>query len=52
MATHQSNNIDWDQLDTWVVAEGVTNAREVIEFYRARSAISPRRPYFGNKKVN
>jgi len=35
VATHQSNNIDWDQIDTWVVAEGVTNAREVIEFYRA-----------------
>ncbi len=35
VATHQSENIDWDQIDTWVVAEGVTNAREVIEFYRA-----------------
>jgi len=34
VATHQSNNIDWNQLDTWVVAEGITNAREVIEFYR------------------
>ena len=35
VATHQSENIDWEQIDTWVVAEGVTNAREVIEFYRA-----------------
>jgi hypothetical protein len=35
VATHQSNNIDWDQIDAWVVAEGVANAREVIEFYRA-----------------
>jgi len=35
VATHQIENIDWDQIDSWVVAEGVTNAREVIEFYRA-----------------
>ena len=35
VATHQSENIDWDQIDTWVVAEGVTDAREVIDFYRA-----------------
>lgn len=35
VATHQSDNIDWDEIDTWVVAEGVTNAREVVEFYRA-----------------
>ena len=35
VATHQSNNIDWDEIDTWVVAEGISNAREVIEFYRA-----------------
>jgi len=34
-ATHQSNNIDWNQIDAWVVAEGITNEREVIEFYRA-----------------
>ncbi len=31
MATRQSDSIDWDQIDTWVVAEGVTNAREVID---------------------
>jgi hypothetical protein len=35
VATHQSNNIDWDQIDTWVVAEGIDNTPEVLEFYRA-----------------
>ena len=34
VATHQSDNIDWNQVDTWVVAEGITSVREVIEFYR------------------
>ena len=32
VATHQSDIIDWGQIDTWVVAEGVTRAREVTEF--------------------
>jgi len=35
VATHQSNNIDWDQIDTWVAAEGINNTPEVLEFYRA-----------------
>jgi len=35
VATHQSNNIDWDQIDTWVVTEGINNTPEVLEFYRA-----------------
>ena len=35
VATHQSDNIDWGQIDSWVVAEGVSRAREVTEFYRA-----------------
>jgi hypothetical protein len=42
VATHQSDNIDWAQLDTWVVAEGVTSAREVVEFYRAVRRSPPR----------
>ena len=42
VATHQSNNIDWAEIDTWVVAEGITNAREVIEFYRAVRRSPPR----------
>ena len=35
VATHQSENIDWIAIDTWVVTEGFHEAREVIEFYRA-----------------
>jgi hypothetical protein len=35
VATHQSENIDWDQINAWVVAEGITRVREVLEFYRA-----------------
>ncbi len=35
VATHQSENIEWDEIDSWVVAERVTTAREVMEFYRA-----------------
>ena len=42
VATHQPNNIDWEQIDTWVIAEGITNAREVIEFYRAVRRSPPR----------
>ena len=42
VATHQSDNIDWDEIDTWVVAEGITNAREVIEFYRTVRRSPPR----------
>lgn len=42
VARHQADNIDWDQLDAWVVAEGIANARAVIELYR-----SVRRPLPG-----
>ena len=31
---HQQNNIDWDELDQWVVSEGIGNDKETIEFYR------------------
>jgi hypothetical protein len=41
VAKHQADNIDWGQLDTWVVAEGVTTARAVIELYRAISRSLP-----------
>lgn len=34
VATHQSNNIDWDEIGTWVVDEGFAESREVIELYR------------------
>ena len=42
VATHQSDNIDWDQIDTWVIAEGLTNSREVVEFYRAARRSPPK----------
>ena len=35
VATHQTGNIDWDEIDTWVVTEGVAETREIGEFYRA-----------------
>jgi hypothetical protein len=42
VATHQSSNIDWDQIDAWVIAEGITQVREVLEFYRAVLRPPPR----------
>lgn len=42
VATHQSDSIDWKEIDTWVVAEGISTAREVIEFYRAVRRPPPR----------
>jgi hypothetical protein len=35
VATFQSDNIDWDEIDAWVVTEGFHGTPEVIEFYRA-----------------
>jgi len=35
VATHQSGDIDWDEIDSWVIAEEIATAREVVEFYRA-----------------
>jgi hypothetical protein len=34
VAQHQYDNIDWAELDIWVMSEGIVNDREVIEFYR------------------
>ena len=41
VATHQSDNIDWDQIGSWVVAEGITDARAVVELYRAARRSPP-----------
>ncbi len=35
VATHQSQRIDWGEIDAWVAAEGITASREVRDFYRA-----------------
>jgi len=43
VAGHQSDNVDWDEIDAWVVAEGITTAREVIQFYRAVGRTPPHR---------
>jgi hypothetical protein len=42
VATHQSDSIDWKEIDTWVAAEGISTAREVLEFYRAVRRPPPR----------
>ena len=34
VAEHQTKNIDWDNLDHWVVFEGIGGDKEAIEFYR------------------
>ena len=33
VAEHQAGSIDWDELDSWVIAEGIGNTREVMDFY-------------------
>jgi hypothetical protein len=42
VATHQAENIDWDQIDNWVLAEGINTSREVIELYRVVQRPLPR----------
>lgn len=41
VAASQKDNINWTELDLWVVREGIANDREVIEFYKQ---IDRRRP--------
>lgn len=42
VATHQAEQVDWAEIDQWVVAEGITTAREVTEFYRTVNRDRPR----------
>lgn len=35
VATHQADDIDWNEIDNWVLAEGIVTTREVSEFYGA-----------------
>ena len=42
VATHQSDDIDWNEIDSWVVAEGISLQREVVAFYRAVRRSPPR----------
>lgn len=34
VVSHQTENIDWDELDKWVVSEGIAEDREAVEFYK------------------
>lgn len=34
VASHQGDKIDWDELDKWVLREGIVTDKEIIEFYR------------------
>lgn len=33
VAKHQHDNIDWAELDVWVMSEGIVHKKETIEFY-------------------
>lgn len=41
VAQHQSDKIEWREVDSWVLAEGIAGAREVIEFYRTARRTLP-----------
>ena len=34
VARHQSERIDWQRIDDWVIAEEISKTRQVTEFYR------------------
>ncbi len=34
VATYKSEDIDWNEIDTWVVSEEITSTQEVTDFYR------------------
>ena len=34
VVSHQRENIDWDELDRWVIQEGNVRDKEIVEFYR------------------
>lgn len=34
VATYQSDNIDWEELDKWVITEGIAVDKEIVEFYK------------------
>lgn len=41
VATETAESIEWNELDAWVVAEGIDTAREVASFYRAAERRPP-----------
>ncbi|NCF73312.1 MAG: hypothetical protein GWP67_07395 [Gammaproteobacteria bacterium] len=34
VAESQAGNIDWTAIDEWVIREGISGDKEVIEFYK------------------
>ncbi len=34
VVSHQRGRIDWDELDRWVLQEGIATDKEIVEFYR------------------
>lgn len=34
VVSHQVDKIDWDELDRWVLQEGIVTDKEIVEFYR------------------
>ncbi|HEX9584519.1 MAG TPA: hypothetical protein VGB36_08465, partial [Gammaproteobacteria bacterium] len=34
VAEHQRDDIDWEELDRWVIQEGIRGDKEIIMFYR------------------
>lgn len=34
VVSHQREKIDWDELDKWVIHEGIVTDKEIVEFYR------------------
>lgn len=34
VAEHQSESIEWEELDRWVIREGIGNHREIVTFYK------------------
>jgi len=41
VATYQSENIDWKELDKWVLREGIATDKEILEFYRQTNRECP-----------
>lgn len=34
VVSHQCDKINWDELDRWVIREGIVTDREIVDFYR------------------
>ena len=41
VVAHQIDKIDWEELDRWVINEGIVTDKEIIEFYRKSERVPP-----------